>query len=63
MELVCVFCSFDPDEEGHRAAGAFVVNRRVGDTNHHHIVLPDPGAGHGRLHHDVEQDVSYTDQK
>lgn len=63
VELVSVFSGLDTDEEGHGAGGVFVVDRRVGDTNHHHVVLPDARARHGRLHHDVQQDVSYTGGK
>lgn len=58
VELVGVVGSLDPDEEGDGAAGVLVVDGRVGDAHHHHVVLAEPGARHGRLHDDVEQDVS-----
>lgn len=58
-ELVGIFSGLDPEEEGHGAGGVFVVDRGVGDTNHHNVVLPHTRARHGRLHEDVQQDVSY----
>lgn len=58
MELVGLVGSLDPDEEGDGAAGVLVVNGRVGDAHHHHVVLPEPRARHGRRQDDVEQDVS-----
>lgn len=58
MELVGVVCGLDPDEEGDGAAGVLIVDGRVGDAHHHHVVLPEPRERHGRLHDDVQQDVS-----
>lgn len=58
VELVGVLRGLDPDEEGDGAAGVLVVDGRVGDAHHHHVVLPEPRARHGRLHDDVQQDVS-----
>ena len=58
MELIGVLGGLDPDEEGDGAAGVLVVEGRVRDADHHHVVLTDPRARHGRLHHDVQQDVS-----
>lgn len=59
VELVGVLAGLDPDEEGDGPTGVLVVDRRVGHAHHHHVVLPDARDGHGRLHNDVEQDVSW----
>lgn len=59
MELVGVLAGLDPDEEGDGLAGVLVVDGRVGHAHHHHVVLPEARDGHGRLHDDVEQDVSW----
>lgn len=58
MELVGILGGLDPDEQGDGAAGVLVVHGGVGNTHHHHVVLPEPRARHGRLHDDVEQDIS-----
>lgn len=58
MELVCVLGGLHSDEEGDGAGGVLVVDGRVGDAQHHHVVLPEPRTRHGRLHDDVQQDVS-----
>ena len=58
MELVGVLGGFDPDQEGDGAAGVLIVDGRIRDAHHHHVVLPDPRARHGRRHDDVQQDVS-----
>ncbi len=63
MELVGILGGLDPDEQGDGAAGVLVVDGRVGDAHHHHVVLPEPRARHGRLHEDVEQDVSWRGGK
>lgn len=59
MELVGVLAGLDPDEEGDGPAGVLVVDGRVGHAHHHHVVLAEARDGHGRLHDDVEQDVSW----
>lgn len=59
VELVGVLAGLDPDEEGDGPAGVLVVDGRVGHAHHHHVVLAEARDGHGRLHDDVEQDVSW----
>ena len=34
------------------------VDRRVGDTDQHHVVLAHPGGGHAGAQQDVEQHVA-----
>lgn len=58
VEPVGVLGGLDSDEEGDGAGGVFVVDGRVGDAHDHHVVLPDARARHGRLHQDVQEDVS-----
>lgn len=58
VELVGILCGFHSDQEGDGGAGVLVVEGRVRDADHHHVVLPDPRARHRRRHEDVQQDVS-----
>lgn len=58
VELVSILGGLDPDEEGEGGVGVLVVDRRVGDANQHHVVLPKTRARHRRLQDDVQQDVS-----
>lgn len=57
VELVGVLGGFDPDQEGDGAAGV-LVDGRVGDADHHHVVLAHPRARHGGGHNNVQQYVS-----
>lgn len=59
MQLVCVLCCFHAYEHWDRRAGVLVVHRRVWHAHHHHVVFASSCAGHGRGHHDVQQDVPY----
>ncbi len=59
MQLVCVLCCFHTHEHWDGRAGVLVVHRRVWRAHHHHVVFASSCAGHGRGHHDVQQDVPY----
>lgn len=59
MQLICVLCCFHTYEHWDGCAGVLVVHRRVWHAHHHHVVFASSCAGHGRGHHDVQQDVPY----
>ena len=59
LELVRVLAGLDPDEEGDWGLLLrLLVEGRVGHTDQHHVVGPQPLEGRGGRHQDVEEDVA-----
>lgn len=61
VQLVCVLGGLHSDQQRDGAAGILVIHRWVGNAHQHHVVLAHSRARDGRLHDDVEQDVSCGD--